>query len=55
MLDHPQKTPRLLAALKAAVPFEVELTPAVIRQLQSGNVGNADQIHRHNTLFDGIP
>ena len=27
MLDHPEKTPRLLAALKAAAPFEVELLP----------------------------
>ena len=26
MLDHPEKTPRLLAALKAAAPFEVDIT-----------------------------
>jgi hypothetical protein len=28
MLDNPEKTARLLAALKAAVPFEVDLTGA---------------------------
>ena len=27
MLDNPRKTETLMAALKAAVPFEVELTP----------------------------
>jgi hypothetical protein len=36
----------LLAALKAAVPFEVDLTPAVVKQLQSESVANADQIRR---------
>jgi hypothetical protein len=46
MLDNREKTARLLAALKAAVPFEVELTPAVVKQLQSKNVAHADQIHR---------
>jgi hypothetical protein len=46
MLDNPEKTARLLAALKAAVPFEVDLTPAVVKQLQSANVANADQIRR---------
>jgi hypothetical protein len=30
MLDNPEKTARLLAALKAVVPFEVELTPEVV-------------------------
>ena len=38
MLDHPEKTARLLAALKAAAPFEVELMPALIRNLQEQNV-----------------
>jgi hypothetical protein len=46
MLDHPQKTPRLLAALKAAAPFEVELAPSVIEQLQAENVADADQMHQ---------
>jgi hypothetical protein len=43
MLDHPEKTPRLLAALKAAAPFEVELAPSVIDHLQAENVANADR------------
>jgi hypothetical protein len=35
MLDQPEKTARLLAALKTAVPFAVELTP---KQLQDDNI-----------------
>ncbi len=46
MLDNPDKTARLLTALKAAVPFEVELAPAVIKQLQSENLACADQTQR---------
>jgi len=46
MLDNPEKTARLLAALKAAVPFEVELTPAVVKQLQAEKFAYADQTHR---------
>jgi len=46
MLDDPKKTARLLAALKAAVPFEVELTPAVVKQLQVDNSAHAGQTHR---------
>jgi hypothetical protein len=42
MLDHPAKTPRLLAALKAAAPFEVELAPSLIDHLQAENVANVD-------------
>ncbi len=41
MLDNPEKTARLLAALKAAVPFEVELTPEVVKHLQSKNLAAA--------------
>jgi hypothetical protein len=41
MLDNPEKTARLLADLKAAVPFE--LTPPLIRQLQAENVLDADR------------
>jgi hypothetical protein len=43
MLDHPEKTVRLLADLKAAVPFEVELIPPLIRRLRAENVANAAQ------------
>jgi len=46
MLDNPEKTARLLAALKGAVPFDVELTPAVVKQLQSEKFAHADQTHR---------
>ena len=46
MLDNPEMTTRLITALKAAVPFEVELTPDVIKQLQAENVANPNQSHR---------
>ena len=46
MLDNPEKTARLVAALKAAVPFEVELTPEVVKQLQAENIANPGQTHR---------
>ena len=46
MIDNEEKTARLLAALKAAVPFDVELTPAVVKQLQADNFAQADKSHR---------
>jgi hypothetical protein len=46
MLDNPRKTKTLMAALKAAVPFEVELTPEVVKQLQAQSLAYADQTHR---------
>ena len=46
MLDNPEKTVRLVAALKAAVPFEVELTPEVVKKLQAEDFSHADQTHR---------
>src|SRR5258708_13803770 len=46
MLDNPRKTETLMAALKAAVPFEVELTPEVVKQLQAQSLSHADQTHR---------
>ena len=46
MLDNRKKTETLMAALKAAVPFEVDLTPEVVQQLQSKNVPHADQTRR---------
>ena len=45
MLDHPEKTPKLLAALKAAVPFEVELTERLVNQLRAQLHAGADQKH----------
>ena len=49
MLDHPQKTPRLLAALKAAAPFEVELVPSLVDHLRAENVGGEV---RHQVVSD---
>jgi hypothetical protein len=45
MLDHPEKTMRLLGALRAAAPFEVELTEPVLKHLQSQQVAIADSMH----------
>ena len=38
MLDKWEKTLDLIAALKAAAPFEVELTPELIAHLRAGRV-----------------
>ena len=46
MLDNPKKTEQLLAALKATVPFEVELMPALIKHLQAENIATLNDI-RH--------
>ena len=43
MLDHPEKTVRLLAALKATAPFDVELAPLVVQQLQADKVAVASR------------
>lgn len=45
MLDHPEKTARLLAALKAAAPFGVELAPWFTQYLRAENIADADRIH----------
>jgi hypothetical protein len=37
MLDSPDKTARLMAMLKAAVPFEVELPPPTLARLKAKN------------------
>jgi hypothetical protein len=34
MLDGPERTERLLAALKAAVPFEARISPEALQQLR---------------------
>ena len=36
MLDNPEKTFDLITELKAALPFEVELTPEIIESLRTG-------------------
>ncbi len=43
MLDNPERTARLLDALKRAAPFEVELMPPVLKQLQADKVAAANQ------------
>ena len=46
MLDHQEKTARLLAALKAAAPFDVKLAPSLIEYMQAENVADANR-RRH--------
>jgi hypothetical protein len=41
MLDHPEKTARLLAELKAATPFKVALTPQLTAHLRAEHVAAA--------------
>jgi hypothetical protein len=50
MLDHPEKTPKLLAALKAAVPFEVELAEWLVNELRRQHDAVADR--KHHTVPD---
>ncbi len=38
MLDKPEKTRQLMATLKAALPFEVELTPYALAQIRSQGI-----------------
>ena len=40
MLDDPEHTERLLAALKAAVPFEAEISPEALQQLRGRDGGS---------------
>jgi len=55
MLDDPEKTSRLLAALKSTVPFKVVLTPEVVLHLRAKQVAAAvaaeqtvaDRLWRH--------
>ena len=41
MLDKPEKTCPLLTALRAALPFEVELTPSLIAHLRAQHLAAA--------------
>jgi hypothetical protein len=49
MLDNPEKTTKLLAALKAAVPFEVELTEQLVKHLRAHGDAVADK-KRHTVV-----
>jgi hypothetical protein len=46
VLDNPDKTARLLAALEEAVPFDVELTPALIDYLRAQKLAAANRTHQ---------
>jgi hypothetical protein len=50
MLDKPEKTSQLVATLKAAAPFEVQLTPEVIAHLRSKEI--AHSIEPRQTVSD---
>jgi hypothetical protein len=43
MIDNAKKTTRLLAALKGAVPFKVELVPSLINYLRGQHVAAAEE------------
>ena len=43
MIDNPKKTARLLAALKQAVPFKVELVPSLVNYLRAQHVAIAER------------
>jgi hypothetical protein len=43
MIDNPQKTARLLAALEAQVPFEIEFVPSLVNYLREQSIAGADQ------------
>jgi hypothetical protein len=50
MLDNPGKIARLMATLKAAVPFEVELPPSTLARLRAKNPTLA--VKSNETVFD---
>jgi hypothetical protein len=43
MIDNPEKTARLLAALKEAVPFKVELTERLIKHLRGQHIAAGER------------
>jgi hypothetical protein len=43
MIDNPEKTARLVAALKEAVPFKVELTERLVKYLSDQHIAAAEQ------------
>jgi hypothetical protein len=46
MLDNPKKIEPLIAALKAAVPFDVELMPGLIKRLQRESISAVNEIRQ---------
>jgi len=43
MIDNPEKTDRLLAALKEAAPFKVELVPSLVNYLRGQRIAAGEQ------------
>src|SRR6266699_6554926 len=43
MIDNPEKTTRLLATLKDAVPFKVELVPSLVNYLRGQRIAAGEQ------------
>ena len=54
MLDKPEKTRQLVTALKAAIPFEVELTLEVVAHLRSQENAHAVEARHHKVEHEGI-
>src|SRR5271166_849365 len=46
MIDHPEKTPRLLAALSGALPFKVELVPSFVNYLRVQRIAAGEQVEQ---------
>ena len=46
MLDNPKKTEPLLVALKAAVPFEVDVIPTLVEHLREKNITTLNEIRQ---------
>jgi hypothetical protein len=46
MLDKPEKTRQLIAALNDALPFEVELTPHMVTHLRSQKVADVVELRQ---------
>ena len=51
MFDNPEKTARLLAALKAALPFDVQLLERLIKHLHAQHDAVANQKHHTVSNF----
>jgi hypothetical protein len=43
VIDNPEKTARLLAALKKAVPFKIKLVPSLVDYLRAQHLAIAEQ------------
>jgi len=41
--DNPEKTTQLLAALKGAVPFKVDLVPSLVNYLRAQHIAGGEQ------------